>query len=213
MQVLDTCEALNLLGQNMRVTLVWTRAHVGTVGNERADALAKAGSELESIPVVTPTPVSYMAGILKEKIEGQWFREWTDYQHARQTKQFFSGPYQKISKEILSLSRRGVGHIVRLISGHNNLNYHSHKRDPVNTTSNLCRFCGDSIETFHHFITDCPRFLTQRKDIFLDYAGPQLQWGGWNLEAVLRFAKLPDIMNAVDYDNSIELFPDSNEEE
>ena len=47
-QVFSSHNALNQMGDRlMSLTVVWTRAHVGTRGNEEADRLAKIGTELE----------------------------------------------------------------------------------------------------------------------------------------------------------------------
>ena len=128
--MLDTHEAINRLGNLAKVTLVWTKAHVGNTGNKRADTLAKEGPCSDSHPdVVEYYPRSYEENLIKDMIREEWTREWKEHPQARQTKHFFPELLPRNSKEIIGLSRRGVGHIVRLVTGHNNLNYPSHLRD------------------------------------------------------------------------------------
>ena len=42
-------DIINLLQQGVDLSLKWTRAHVGTVGNEVADGLAKKGTHIPFI--------------------------------------------------------------------------------------------------------------------------------------------------------------------
>ena len=74
-QVRDTCRALDKLGGLAKVSLVWTRAHVGTSGNERADHLAKAGSS-SGVATMTPIPHSHRKAIILEKVVEIWDSEW-----------------------------------------------------------------------------------------------------------------------------------------
>ena len=147
---------------------MWTKAHVGNTGNERADTLAKEGACSDADPMIAAhVPQSYEANLIKGMIQEQWMQEWTEYPHARQTKQFFPSLNPQTSKKIMSPSRRGVGHVVRLVSGHNNLNYHNFIRDPEGTVSKFCRFCNECEETFYHFITNCPVFSDLIEETFL----------------------------------------------
>ena len=51
----DTRKALNSLAKKRKVTVGWICSHVGYVGNERADELAKTGSE-ERLTGCEPSP-------------------------------------------------------------------------------------------------------------------------------------------------------------
>ena len=52
---LDMINELNQI-KHTSLTFVWTKAHVGTVGNEKADKLAKQGTKLDQVTMV-PTPL------------------------------------------------------------------------------------------------------------------------------------------------------------
>ena len=64
------------------------------------------------------------------------------------------------------LARSQLTRLVKITTGHNALAYHSYKID--NTIDPICRLCGEDIETFFHFATDCPRLRETRTDIFAD---------------------------------------------
>ena len=83
------------------VTLVWIKAHANFEGNEKADALAKAGA---SAVVISErqlrSPKIAVINLIKEAANKMWATDWMSYKHARQTKQFFSAPSAKLSKII-----------------------------------------------------------------------------------------------------------------
>ena len=156
---------LNKAATGRHVTLTWTRAHVGTEGNERADRAAKEGGESGA-----EGPVEIPVAELKEKIKShfyqEWEKRWSEYNKARMSKLFYSKPDSNQAKYVLKLGRLELSRFLRLISGHNGLFYFKNKIDPeINA---VCRFCLEADETFYHFITDCPAFLQSRREIFLD---------------------------------------------
>ena len=98
-QVKETIISLNQLGSMAKVTMVWTKAHIGTIGNERADELAKAGTSLGEINIRIPLPLSYIKGRIKEKMREIWAQEWVEYPHGRQTKQLCMIPSTNMTKK------------------------------------------------------------------------------------------------------------------
>ena len=70
----------------------------------------------------------------------QWMTQWNDYSEAHQTKQFFPSHKPGISRDLLRMSKTKLGRLVRIITGHNNLNYHMSLKIPGH--ENSCRFCG-----------------------------------------------------------------------
>ena len=95
-------QAANLLNAipAQNVFLVWTKAHIGNPGNERADSLAKAGSLLQQ-PLAIPTPRASVRANVKDTILGMWAREWQAYPGARQTKIFHPHYDSSLSKALL----------------------------------------------------------------------------------------------------------------
>ena len=160
---------------------MWTRAHVGTLGNEMADDLAKRGSSSESL-VLTTMPASHKKAMIMDQVLLVWKNQWIAYPHARQTKQFFPQVRESVTKELFGLLRQDIGRFVRLCTGHNNLNYHASLRDAG--ISAMCRLCENERETFHHFLTECPRLLSDRAEIFKDYSGPDLNGSTWSVNDI-----------------------------
>ena len=195
--VLRAMNALNVLGRRARITLVWTLAHIGTIGNERADELAKDGAGKSVGDTEVGAPLSYIKGLIEEEIRKKWNAEWNVYGHARQMKQFFPEVNKKLSKSIMLLSRHNVGRLIRLTSGHNVLNYHMSLTTPG--VDPKCRFCGEEKETFFHFVTECPRLHSYRGQNFNNFNGPDLK--KWIPEEIVQFSNIPEISDAIDYYN------------
>ena len=73
------------------------------------------------------------------------------------------------------MSRSDLGRMARLITGHNVLNYHMSVM--TRDHEDRCRFCDQERETFFHFVTQCPRLLTYRADLFQHCEGMDcLEW-------------------------------------
>ena len=64
------------------------------------------------------------------------------------------------------LARLELGRFVRIITGHNNLNYFQHRIGLWGTRT--CRFCNIDDETFIHLTNDCPRWWQTSRDLFCD---------------------------------------------
>ena len=184
--VLYTVKILNKLARmNVNISLVWIKAHVGHPGNERADFLAKRGTESEIIANWVKGPINSYKNRTKSTMLDEWDREWKSSGVARMSKQFFGEVNMQRADELIKLSRNNLTLIVTMTSGHNDLKYHLSLRDP--TISPRCRLCDFECETFYHLIKDCPRLNQLRFDIFGVY-----QINGhlsWDTECVLDFIK------------------------
>ena len=98
-------------------------------------------------------PISEIKKKIKEFSESRWKDEWQKYKGARMSKLFYDGPDKNKAQKILQMSSYKVGRLVRLLSGHNNLNYFQNLIDGINP---LCRLCEEEDETFDHWVTECP---------------------------------------------------------
>ena len=194
--VKEATDAINeLAGLAKAVTLVWIPAHKGFSGNERADGLAKLGtlSALDGAESIY-LPKSALLSRIRGAALSDWGEEWNQQSKAAHSKSFFSRPCPKKSRFIYKLGRQDVGRMVRLISGHNNLNFFQHKiglwRDPV------CRFCGMGNETITHLIAECPCFVQTSRTFFQgSVPGPDMKW---SVQSFLRFSYVPAIDDALE---------------
>ena len=192
---------LNEAASGRHVILNWTRAHVGVVGNEKADELAKEGAVGDNRVEVGPPRVE-LKNKIKETFYDLWRREFEEYEGARMGKQFYAGPDEAKAKHVIKLSRSTLSRFVRIISGHNSLFYFRHIVD--NEVNPQCRFCLEADETFSHLVNDYPRFIIPRREKFLNqYISNDHMW---SVQTLLDFSSLPGINDALEGDTRIELF-------
>ena len=168
------------------ITLSWVKAHVGYEGNEEADRLAKIGAESQNLEeTLLPTPLCHIKTKTAQSFETEWVNRWRNYKHARKTKLFFDAPAPRKTNALIKLTRGKLSMMVTLLTGHNNLAYHTSLCDESLTDG--CTYCNTSAETFHHLLTECPAFIHSRADIFGAY---ELDRGRmtWRVDQVVEFA-------------------------
>ena len=191
--VYDTKVLLNELADRGDLTLVWLKSHVGIEGNERADDMAKQGGKDGEL-VEVGMPISEIKNKIKKISESIWKDEWQNYKGARMSKLFYEGPDKNKAQHFLQMSSYKVGRLIRLLSGHNNLNYsQSLIDDKINP---LCRLCEEEDETFDHWVTECPVIGIHRTDIFLVPDIYSLIPNEWSVAEITKFCYL-DIINSV----------------
>ena len=159
--VLDTILALENLRRPYR--FVWVKAHSGILDNEEVDDLAKAGTQKENV-FDTPIPKSEIKNVVLLALREQWNEEWGAYDEARMSKMWYSTQDKYRAKEVMNLSRLKLGRFIRIISGHNALQYYNHVLDE--SLSPVCRLCGFADETFHHLATECVATRRARREFF-----------------------------------------------
>jgi ribonuclease HI len=148
---------LDNLQQKFRVTIHWTKAHVGHICNEKADELAKQGTKKINYAVepILPVPKTWTRKKIKEYITKEWTSRWTSIPEARQTKIFFPKPNAKLSKKLLSYDKQTCAKLFRWISGHSFHNYHNNLLHPDKFNSPKCRACESTIEETSHLFAYC----------------------------------------------------------
>ena len=138
-----------------RLELNWVKAHVGTLGNERADEAAKAATQKSAIDIRTPIANSWINKTVNSLIYREWAKDWSELKIARLTKQFYKFPSMFKANRVLKLNRYDLTRFINITTGHNNLNYHMSLVSKGDVSS-TCRFCLLERETFFHWITECP---------------------------------------------------------
>ena len=117
-----------------------------------------------------------------------WQAKWDEEITCRQTRHFFpTGPRPAFSKDFINLPRIICGQMIQIITGHTYMKRHQaiideSERQRIiaitggNADSNgdaiidapdpTCSLCNDGEETPLHFLSECDKLATLRKDIF-----------------------------------------------
>jgi len=158
-----TSGLLNDIGmKNNVVHLRWVKAHVGHIGNELADDLAKKGSMdplLQGHDIPDKSKALLFTQI-RQGFKNAWKKEWENRQDCRQTKQWFPTIDATASASLLGQNRAVLSRMVQLLTGHSFLRDHQAKM--VKSTELECRLCLEEDETSFHIIALCPALAKQR---------------------------------------------------
>jgi hypothetical protein len=130
---------------------------------------------------------------MKRWWENKWNLEWETYSCARMSKLFIKGANSQFSKKAMKLGRPKLGTLIRVITGHNALNYFRNKVDgDIDPT---CRFCCEDMETFWHLANECPVFANRRREII---DGWEIGDREWSVEMLLEMADTTQIAKALE---------------
>ena len=187
---LQTITVLNSISADS-ITFVWTKAHVGHAGNEKADQLAKAGTTLPH-PLAIPAPQASIKASIHKHFISRWNKEWNLCPKGRQTKLYHPVRDHGKSNKLIQWSRLKLGRYIRVVTGHNNLLYHLHNMD--SSISPVCRFCLQSNEEFYHLANDCPPLWWERH--LISAQDPE-HVDNWTIDQIISFAYLPSINQAL----------------
>ncbi|GJQ77957.1 hypothetical protein Trydic_g2318 [Trypoxylus dichotomus] len=156
--------------REVNVELVWTRAHVGTQGNERADELAKeAAADADDgtlLAYAFASEKTVKSAIAKES-QREWQTRWENAANGRWTKRFI-GDANKFGKLRVALSYQAT----QLVTGHGNFGAYLHRigrRDSAN-----CE-CGEE-DTAGHVLFDCPYTEDWRSRTETEAINAGLRW-------------------------------------
>ncbi|KAJ8976451.1 hypothetical protein NQ317_000192 [Molorchus minor] len=124
---------LQQLTTNNHVKLRWIPGHSGLEGNERADSLARLGSELGPVgpePLVATSKATCVQSISKWVI--QQHVEYWEKQELRQSRTFMAEPTDQLTNSLLNLNRKQTRTIIGALTGHCPLQRHLHKMELAN---------------------------------------------------------------------------------
>ncbi|XP_035221411.1 uncharacterized protein LOC118194337 [Stegodyphus dumicola] len=131
--------------QEMRITLEWTRAHVGNSGNETADRLAKeAAQNMEAAQIEIPQPVSYLKRKLRDAAHLLWQTAWDNADTGRRAHALLP----KVDSEFIMTRPQ----MVYYITGHGPFPAYFARFGISN--SEQCS-CGE-LGTAEHYLYQCP---------------------------------------------------------
>ena len=157
-QLKEIKAALHEISRQSEITLQWVPSHCGIAGNEKADALSKAGSKMEQFS----HPVTYREA--KTIIHNQFRSKWKKRLGA-----------ERGDDPIHLLQRHQQTILFRLRTGHCRLLSHLHRLKISHTDQ--CP-CGTGTQTHEHVLIHCPVHEALRRQTWPEGAELQAQlWG------------------------------------
>ncbi|CAK1546358.1 unnamed protein product [Leptosia nina] len=147
-----------LQDQNIVVKLNWIKAHVGLIGNERADELAKeAALKLKTKPNYEKCPISTLKRIIREESVEEWCDRYSTSQNGSVTKLFFPSP-----KVAFHHNKVNTHHQLntQILTGHGAFSNYLHKYKCKNDPT--CECDGITPETVIHCLMECPIHQIER---------------------------------------------------
>lgn len=135
---------------NTAVTFQWVRGHSGVLGNEEADALARAGVELDEISRDLPAPLSDAALKLRNSLLSDWTLALPE----------LTGEWSRRFVTIHNISLLVDRHTTQFMTGHGLFNAHRHRMGLA--ASGECGLCGDPSDTPLHALFKCPALASLR---------------------------------------------------
>ena len=141
----------------VRVVLQWIPGHTNIPGNERADKLAKKGTQQEQPD--KPTTYQTTKGIITQNYKEEWMNAWARGSTGRKVYSHMNKTNPK--DRIKSLKRKDQTSIFRLRTGHAPLNYHLNRINPERPP--ICLLCDHPYETVEHLLFQCPRLQDLRQ--------------------------------------------------
>ncbi|GBN07191.1 Retrovirus-related Pol polyprotein from type-1 retrotransposable element R1 [Araneus ventricosus] len=135
------------LRERRSVSLHWVRAHVGTLGNERADYYAKRAVLRPDVDVSVLRPLSLLRRQIGQVLLTQWQDRWSYGENGRLTAEFFP--------TVGLVPRLFNSRIVQLLTGHGRFPAYFYRFALSDTDVCICGGTG----TVLHYLRTCPLTL------------------------------------------------------
>ena len=145
--ILDTHELMETYG--VKIILQWIPGHSDTPGNDKADKLAKKGSDKTQ----PHTKATYRTAkqMIRANIKEEWLSGWATNGTGRELFRHMAAP--KRADTINDLNRKDQSTIFRLRIQHIGLNNHLYRIGAHNTSA--CPLCDNPEETVDHHLFYC----------------------------------------------------------
>ncbi|KAI8519283.1 hypothetical protein Bbelb_025400 [Branchiostoma belcheri] len=143
------------------VQVIWTPGHMGVVGNELADGLAKEGARESAGKEHMLTPHMTKQDI-KREINTNTHERWQRRYSMSTTSGITHEAVKKVGERKMGNSTYRTRNILlnQILSGHTRLNEMNYRVNPE-CTSNTCEHCK-KVETIDHYLWECEKYKEQR---------------------------------------------------
>ena len=148
-KVLHTAEKLSSTYQ-VKLVLQWIPGHTGIYGNEKADILAKKGSQ--TLQPSKPITLQTAKQRLKQTYRREWMNNWASGSTARKVFEHMKKTQPQDNLKLLK--RKDQPTIFRLRTQHVPLNLHLNRFNPEKPPH--CVLCDHAYESVEHVSFHCP---------------------------------------------------------
>lgn len=183
---LNCLSTLKQCSVNNELTLFWVPAHTNIEGNEKADKLAKKGSDT---PFIGPEPafgipLTSFKAANKNWLLNQSNNHWNKSETAKEAKLLIGNHSKKNTDKLLSLKRADIQTLTAFLTGHGAFNYRLNKMKIINEDN--CRKCNKQEETATHFLCACDAFaFTRLRHLGIAYPKPD-NYKKFDLDKIIK---------------------------
>ena len=156
--VYEILKLLTALSNSKSIVFIWCPSHVGIIGNERADSLAKAALSLDRVADF-PIPASDLRFVIKRLVLNCWQQDWNNQTNnklhsVQPTIGFWPLCQRKSRREEIVLTRIRIGHT------HYTHGYLLRGEDQPECVACMCPL------TVRHILLECADFLHNRRKYY-----------------------------------------------
>jgi hypothetical protein len=140
------------------ITLCWVKAHVGILGNELMDILAKKAAMNELLTVdYNRIPKSVVSRELEEESVKKWQRNWSQTTKGSTMKEYFPNIQERLKMKI-NLTQN----VTDILTGRGKTKAYLHRCKIIKEPT--CP-CGTAEQTTYHVIFDCAMLTKEREKL------------------------------------------------
>ena len=187
--MLECLRSMNDLSQRNKVSIIWVPGHQGIEGNEKADELAREGSNKKLTGPEPAFGISYATQrqLIRDNFTRRHDELWKKLDSCKHSKHFIVKSNKRTTNFLLNKSRKELRSMIGLITGHCKLNKHLHRMRLSEDSS--CRRCNEEEETPIHLFTNCPALEATRRTFFGATTTTNQETALLDIELVARFKK------------------------